>query len=83
MKVIDPNSTYLRIWEMILAFFIIAVLFFVPVEWVMTRRFNEPEMYGRKWFVFMLFSIVIFGLNMVVSLNTGFYEKGQKIMDRW
>ena len=74
--VIDPDSVYRAGWDFFLLILLIYIGLFVPFQ--ISFPLNEPD-------IQFYFDICIDGLFIIdffVNLNTGFYQKGKKIMKR-
>ncbi|KAL4468158.1 hypothetical protein ABPG72_017139 [Tetrahymena utriculariae] len=80
IPVIHPDSKKLFFFDIINFIFIILNLTYVPIETVIDTPFLQ--MYGNKWFIFIISSISVYLFSMFLSLNMGYYDKGYCIMDR-
>ncbi|KAL4481433.1 hypothetical protein ABPG74_007522 [Tetrahymena malaccensis] len=78
--VIHPDSKKLFLFDIINFIFIILNLTYVPIETVIDTPFLQ--MYGNKWFIFIISSISVYFFSIILSLNMGYYDKGYCIMDR-
>jgi hypothetical protein len=78
--VFSPESGWLYLWDFIIMVVININLFYIPLETVNQNSFKET--YDWQWNGFNVSSIIIFIIGILINFNTGYYEDGQRIMDR-
>lgn len=80
IPIIDPTNPLLQIWD---AFHLSAIgfcTFYIPIEWVSQVDFST--IYGARWYIVLVFCLLVFLANMVLQTVTGYYSQGMKILNK-
>ena len=78
LPVILPSSNFKLLWDFLMILSIWFMLFVIPIRISLNIPYSEfiPESSVN------LASILIF-TDIIISLNTGFYDKGNPVVNRW
>ena len=80
VPVINPSSNYLIIWDFIHSVIILFCVFYLPIEWITGATFIH--IYKNEWMQFLIVSMIIFGIDILVNFNVGYFKRGMCIMNR-
>ncbi|EGR29217.1 hypothetical protein IMG5_160540 [Ichthyophthirius multifiliis] len=80
IKLFDPSSNYVVIFNIILFLFTVVSLFYIPLEIINGNIYDIK--YGSAWKIFKLINCIAFILDISIKFNTGQFEKGAIILDR-
>ncbi|CAK71541.1 unnamed protein product (macronuclear) [Paramecium tetraurelia] len=83
IPVFHPTSKGLIAWQFIMVIIILLYFFYIPLKIAFTDELNglNPN-YNEMVNIFLIFSIIVLGFDLLVSFNTGFTQNGQVNMDR-
>ncbi len=73
-KTINPQSPFKLTWDCINIMIICTCLFFIPIEFLVEKRFIYE--YGDSWYTTIVLIICFFIIDIFVKLNTGVFWKG-------
>ncbi|KRX06883.1 hypothetical protein PPERSA_11528 [Pseudocohnilembus persalinus] len=74
--IFDPNNKFKKLWDIFYLFVIYTSIIILPIEAAMGQVNYFREAFGVFWDWYLLFVILIFLLDILVTLNSGIYEKG-------
>ncbi|CAK71542.1 unnamed protein product (macronuclear) [Paramecium tetraurelia] len=83
IPVFYPESSSLLIWQLIVVIIIFTYLFYIPFKIAFTDQkdgLNPNDIFGVK--SYLIFSIIMLGVDLLVSFNTGIKKQGDVILDR-
>ncbi|CAD8071649.1 unnamed protein product [Paramecium sonneborni] len=78
-----PESGGLLIWQLIVVIIIFTYLFYIPFKIGFTDEADDHDVndaLGVK--SYLIFSILMLGIDLLVSFNTGIKKRGEVILDR-
>lgn len=77
---INPNSKGLLFWDLLHSIFIIANIFYVPIEWAANENFTDN--YGNWWRAFLLSTIAVYTIHIIMQFQIGYYDKGSIVKEK-
>ncbi|CAD8065518.1 unnamed protein product [Paramecium sonneborni] len=83
IPIFHPESGCLLIWQLIVVIIIFTYLFYIPFKIAFTdegKGTNAIDTIGVK--SYLIFSIIMLGIDLLVSFNTGIKKRGEVILDR-
>ena len=75
----DPNSSHKLLWDLIILFFLILNVFYIPFNFAFELSMNSNS---TSYFFLEILAFWVFVFDIVITLNTGFYFKGTLILNK-
>jgi hypothetical protein len=76
LPTINPSSNYKLRFDVLMLFVILFYLFIIPIHIALEIKFIDLAPFVSIIFPFLLI------LEILLNLNTGFYDKGQPVKDK-